>query len=421
MIDYPGAIVPPLGQDDPPPLPGAIPNVSVPVDGDARGAASLYPSLKPTADWLAFLAGSARWSPPAVNGTALGFTAVSHVGGGAGTIVPIAPSATDGQFAQDPYSWVIKISTAGAAGGAAQYQTSGDGGKTYGAAAPLAAGVQGILGFAKITAAGNFDLGDTYAFQPTFRPQARWVDEAGNGRHLIDHNGYPLGRRSEVREEWSRTANGNLGAGPVLIQAGLWQVDGTAAIGQTFLASPDTVIGARSLALTCSAASKIEAFHVPMAKYPGLVAVLEWEAMINQDGAGNNAQTIMGWFDDPVTPAASVDKVWFSKAAADAKWTCETSGSSQTAEVAVNPVANVYQQFRIELHGSASPIGIIAGAARALFFVNATLVASLGNVFADNLSPFMGFAINNGAGADHILTVGPVLLTFNRFASLAAL
>src|SRR5262249_2850692 len=153
-------------------------------------AASVLQDFKTLADYTSYLNTVARYQPPKASGSGTpGFSAVTHIGTGSGTVTPTG--ATSGGL------FVAIQMISGGAVGTATFQYSTDGGANWSStqttAATFAIGATGII----VVFSGSFVITDLYLFRQVFTPMAQFIDSAGNGRFLIDHNGFPLGRLSE--------------------------------------------------------------------------------------------------------------------------------------------------------------------------------------------------------------------------------
>ncbi len=426
---YTGAVVPPVSQDGPPPLPGGAPVKQLPTGPDAFNAAAFYQMEKADADYIAYLMASARWRPPLTYGAVAGFTAVAHVGAGTGTVTPSAPSSAVQQRAHGPYSVVVKIIVGGAVA-TATFQWSNDGGTTWSATQTTAATYQDPTSLITVAFAGTFTANDTYAFQPAFTPIAAFADAGGKVRHVLDHNGYPLGRRSELREEWwFDDPNGNIGGGTFVFPGNRWQIAGTADAANTYTVATDGVtFPAKVVTVTNNTPNGNKIYVQTKAgvffKLADTVSVLEWEAFISAAGA-NNTLVMMGFSDVAAgTMSASTNaKLWFEKASANNNWQVRTLLG--TVDTGVAPVANTFQRFRIETHGVNTPLGVALGGTEvALFFIDEKFVAVATTGLAWGLaSARLSFGCENSGvlGGTFKVGVSPLLFTFNRYPSLPAL
>jgi hypothetical protein len=125
-----------------------------------------------------------------------GFSLVTHTGLGTGTIVPSGNCGTNNIY-------FILISTSGGLG-VGQFRLSYDGGLTYSSPITIPGGgvYQDPNTFLTLTFAGLFVIQDVYWFKPLFSPLEVFKDNQLQAHSLVDHSGFPMGRRTEIREEW---------------------------------------------------------------------------------------------------------------------------------------------------------------------------------------------------------------------------
>lgn len=259
-------------------------------------------------------------------------------------------------------------------------------------------------------------------------PQARFYDTAGNLRSLIDHNGFPMGRRSEFREEWIHNIGTVSATATPVVAMQRWSTTFTGTPGTLTMTAPTSFYPANAATLISAGgvAGGLFLYTAAPLIHTGntfLSTVIEWEAgQASNIVADLNSEKIwMGLTDTPASPSTSNNYCWFSCAAGQSNWQCATAnaGTPTTVDSGVANAAFTVpgQRFRIELHGTASPY---AGKAR--FFVNETLVqTSSTNLPA---SSALSFVVGcSGAASSNLLTlrVGPVLATWPRQLSLAAL
>jgi hypothetical protein len=434
---YNGAVIPPPGQDSPTPQPGFLPTLQLPVDADGGSSASLYQPFKSLADFVAYLQSVALYRPPLVNGAVPGFTGVTQVGVGAGTVTPTAASPTVGQNASWGRDVVITISTGGAAGGAARFKWSNDGGINYGGAQALPAGnyTDGTSGIT-VTFAGNFTLNDTYAFEATCCPLAQFADIGGNVRSVIDYNGY-LQPADGFVESWMG-ANIIPGANTDIIA-----VAGTngAIMGSRWVAAkpngtgtvkpqlPTASYPCESMLVTPSNAAADNT--ILAAQYiglnPNMVLVASWDLLLTAVGVNKIFSKHGFWSSAPLTGAS--DQILFAKDTTDTNWqivTRKAAGLVTSVDSGVPPVANTYQRFKIAYHGTSTTLGAALGVAVALFFINETLVGyylSSGGALPTAFTN-MQFGVSVACttnGATDGAQLGHCQVAFNRFLSLPAL
>lgn len=424
QTNYTGTQSPPIEQEVAP-IPGGAPVMAMPTD-EAGGAASLYPPWKSAADYLAYLQKAAKWWPPLAPTAGSAMTAVDHVGSGTGTIAQYLPSLPGGQRGARV---VIEITVSGTANdGITKYKFSLDGGGTWSAEDILPSFPDvGVGGGLVLQASGDFVAGDTYALAPAFPPQAAWCDSAGNIRHLIDHNGFPMGRRSEITQEWwasdSDGAPASIASVPLALDGGAagWVIDGDA--DGDWTNDTDATIASRKIGIVTSGTNAKKNYIRPRSfafkTAANVVFVAEWEHYT--DALGVTAATkVMGLFDSFTDPSASTNKLIF-KAAASAHWFCYTNSANADSGFAVTSAG--WQKVRLEYHGAATALGVINGGPVALFFINDGLVSiQTAGVVAAGVGLTLGFGHEStSANAGYSFWVSPVRMTWNRFLSLPSL
>lgn len=253
-------------------------------------------------------------------------------------------------------------------------------------------------------------------------PQLRMLDAAGNGRAVVDHNGFPgLGRISQLSDAW--------GIGPGATGSQWSTVGGTgssvavqsplaASYNAPFLKfTPSSTSGAANYCL-------INSIPIVIANTAGMSLVLEFEFGLNAAGAGTTSNT--SWFiglasgTDPINDS---NLITLKKVYNVANYqVCSASGGLQNISALgtpTAPTAGVFptDRFRIEIQGSASAYG----AYQAKFWINEVFVAS---IVAANLpgaiAQRLTFGCTNEGGApagSPLGYMGPVFCTWNRFAS----
>jgi hypothetical protein len=268
------------------------------------------------------------------------------------------------------------------------------------------------------------------------------ADGAGNIRHLYDHNGYPVGRRSEFREEWQTGGTTtvltggsppyNVGAGhqgsPSLVSNAptKFQINGTGGSGGWGIGADSKILSnAIGFGPGTGTADKLylQSIMSLCVKQNFMDLVLEWEAY-SPAGVGDS-NVFMGLFQDYGTMSTSNNAVWFKRPTGVSVWHTQTiaGGTVTDNNTAFSPSTSDYQRFRIEVHGSASAIGAFhSGSDVVFFFINETLVAThTANVYANGQQVSIGFGIENTSSSTADLEIGPVYATWNRFPSLPAL
>ena len=412
---YQGVAIPPPNQDQPNPIPGKAPTIQLPVDADAFNAAAFAQPYMAGADYQAQLQNTLNVRKPLTQGSVTGFTAVSQVGSGTGTVLPASVSSSVSQPTSGPYYFVVKIGTPGAVG-TATFQLSNDGGNTYATAQTTAATYTDPITGTVIAFSGTFVSGTTYAFQPAFTPQSIWVDSAGNARHIVDHNGFPMGKASEIREEWV-TWTGAASSGP--ITGTIWQINlgsgGTCAVFNT----TSTAGSFMGLNLPTTNGANINLFGITpfiAANSPNAVMVMEFDAYLahpaNQEFLFGIANNILG---------TANTAVGFHKRSTDTNWQLyvDNAGSVTNTDSGIAPVMNTLQRFRLELRGANTP-----GGAYALFFINEALVGVIASPLTSTttfLSLLFGAQNTSTATTGLAAAIGPILIRYNRYLSLPVL
>jgi len=178
-----------------PPGAGVPPTVALPNDGEPANAASVAQAYKTLADFSAHAQASSRPDVPVLASSSSAFTAPSYNGFG-GTVAP-----SGAVHHSDGLRVVIQVQAGGAVG-VATFKTSIDGGATFGVTQTTAASMTDATSGITLAFAGTLTAFGTAAFRSAFTPLAQWRDAAGNGRALVDHNGYVGGKRFSFREDW---------------------------------------------------------------------------------------------------------------------------------------------------------------------------------------------------------------------------
>jgi hypothetical protein len=254
-------------------------------------------------------------------------------------------------------------------------------------------------------------------------PQLRFLDAAGNGRYVIDHNGFPTGgRNTEFNENWLTVPPGatgsqwstSLGAGAVLAVQ-----NPSASYNSPYLRfTPSTSGGVTLYSLIYSGA-------LIVSNTAAMSLVMEFEVGLNAAAAGIASNTT--WFfgldagSDPGGADVSLAGLRKKYNAVNYDF-LSGNGALQSvtaASVATPPTANTFpsDRIKIEIQGSASPYA----AYQARFWVNEV---AIGTVVAANLPGATGLrlllgSMNEGgvpAGAP-LGYVGPIKAIWNRYAS----
>jgi hypothetical protein len=396
----------------PSPPPGSSYNtvVSLPSDGDPDNAAAYAQGYKVLADRAAFQQKSSNAFLPQIASGGVGYTVVSHTGGGTGTVTPSGVvSVTGGVY------FAIKIIVGGAVA-TATFQSSLDGGVTYGATQTTAASMTDATTGVTLAFAGTFNATDVYQWTSALTPQAQWKDGSGNVRSLIDHNGYRGGRLCELRENWisentaissSITPIAKLPRWSALIASGGTITPGS---GGTTSAYPAPAI---SVATSATNGSKSSLYSAgPLVRIAGAASfILEFDLGLNATGT----YTVWAGLDSTNDPqAGTTHGVRIRAQSGTANWQVDFIEAGTTtidSGVAVNAAATDASSLtaKIELHGSSSPFGKTAWV-----FLNGILVAESTNVPVGN-SLNAVFEVFAGASTSaSTLALGTVTSTVNR-------
>lgn len=381
--------------------------------------AQQFPTL---ADFDAYVATCIRLASPhapASLGSSFSTVTTSSFGG---TVTPSGTTNPGGVF-----RWKIQIQTGGAVG-TATFKMSTDGGLTYGTLQTTAASMTDATTGITLAFSGSFTANGTATFFNVFMPQALWLDSAGNIRHVIDHNGYPMGRRREFREEWNidpTPGSSSVTTNATWYFAGRWfsEIFGTGANISAGIDAFGNGFGRYASLNTSTPNSNIVILTSQpwMIYQTWLTLVCEFTVACVQ---GANNQTLqIGLGDGSGNASAAANAIWFTKTSAQTNWQATTmsASSSNSIDTGVAPVTDIFQRMRIEFHGSGTPIGTAAGGNCALFFINEALVAATKtDVPATGAGLWMNFdmtATNTaGLGGTQSFAVGPILAVWNETA-----
>jgi len=252
-------------------------------------------------------------------------------------------------------------------------------------------------------------------------PQADALDLDGNRRWILDHNGLPSGRVSELREEWI-LPSASYAAG-VKTEDGRWLVTADGA-GTVQPITPDATGPHRSVSVSpagllgdkATATTSVVAWHYSA---DGLL-VLSWEARLV--GSINDLIVAMGLSDNAymqlggnyarliaTSPGGGAPMgSWFAQSQHDAD-----VDPQQSTDTAVVPSTSL-QRFRIEIRGAN-----LSGGAAVKFYINNTLKASHATRVPTNGPLFVGFSVERVENGANTLNVGPVLAVWPRQLHLA--
>lgn len=416
----PGALAP-----SPAPAPGAAPVTSIPEDVDPNNVATMFAQQYPTlADYIAFLQSASRVNIPVAPGssTGFGFGAITHSGGGTGTITPSGVSL-GGQYC------VVKIMSSGGLG-VGSFQFSTDGGSTYGATTTIPGGGTYTDGSGiAITFAGTFTSTDTYAFRCIDAPLQMWHDPSGRARELVDHLGFLNGQVSSHREDWTLDATSAFAAASsdVYIPGNSrWKYTlGTAGVDPTLafvVPQADALGNFNCLRFTgsTSVANLINGVRTSRPIFAALTtsrAVAWCQALIRLPANSANASYYFGFVDTGLshfiaTHARSAcfrvlgTGNWYTQVQNDLALANSDTGIAPNAGAASN-----WQLLRVEYYGPDSQVGVALGGAVVRWLIDGQQVKILVNDanIPDSASMLVAFSQNDAGNtpADQA-ELGPV-------------
>lgn len=402
-----------------PPGPGVLPTVYLPADTDGASWANLAQGTKTDTDFIGHIQSAVRLDTPAVSpGT--GFTQPVRTGTGTGTITPGSSSViTGGQLKTAAGLRVqIKIVTPGAIG-TATFQTSLDGGNTYGSVQTSAATVTDSTSHVVQSMAGTFVAGDIYNFRSAFTPLASWVDNGGRNRSLVSHNGFAGGQVIQNATAWDISAT----------DGGRWTTNISGGGNVSVIQAPPGLWHGRALNIQMLATSGLyvssqTALPLVDVGETGLSFELEWIA--TAPSAPTNITYLMGLGFGSGAPSGWNYLAAFKKASTDTNWQIQyrfnggtlASTDSGVAGFALNSVT----RFKIEVQGSATPIGIAFGSGVVLYFVDGNLVGAQPiTAGSQPLIIAMDTETTGTISAGNTLQVGPVRWRYNLIDNDAVL
>lgn len=255
-------------------------------------------------------------------------------------------------------------------------------------------------------------------------PQLRFLDAAGNGRSLADHNGYlGLGRVSQPDNYWD-FANGTLSAG---VQAGTpWSAILGTGSALTIL-GPTTSYNDRFLQITPSSTAttgqtNMTSWPFIVANTAGMSLVLEFEFGMSVAGVASNVNWYAG-LSATTDPSTDVSICCIEKKYNTAYYQSFTGNGTLSGLGALtgNPLPTVgafpTDKIKFEIQGSASPYA----AYQVKIWINDVLVGTVasGSIpLATPLRLFFGSLNEGGAPSGSPLAyVGPIIRRWNRYTS----
>lgn len=310
------------------------------------------------------------------------------------------------------------------------FRTMADGSTYWDAALgnALQTAINGLYsGVASVLSTAVDGLGNQAVLPSAYSVLSRW-GSGGKVQSTIDHNGFAGGQVIQVASNWDVTGV----AIGTAFDSGRWNTfqSGTGnslGIGTALLGNVVAIGGVqwhgRYLALQLPATSG-NYLNMQTTSAPAdfgdttLSFVIEWTA-----GTGTsptNLTYIMGLGEGSTGSAPSTYgyRAWFKKATTDTNWQLQYQFNGGTLLSTDSGVAGFLSgglgRFRIEMHGSATPLGIAAGHGVAMFFINEVLVGT--QPLASGQQPLnivMDAEATSTISAGNALTVSPVRWRYN--------
>jgi len=257
-------------------------------------------------------------------------------------------------------------------------------------------------------------------------------DTDGSVRYVLDHYGYPTARLTVFDEIWAwRDAASASGvADATAFNGGLWEIKCSVAVSAQYAWSIADPLMSGSFTLFGTAVNNLKSwfqnknaiFALPGASSRNnVVLTAQWEAKISASDL--NRTWMVGFFDDNTDPLTSANVGCWFQTVNGANWFGKIVGAT-AIDTTVAPDWGNYQRFRVEINGSATPVGVAAGNVVVTnFYINDALVATRNGTV--NASSFYGkfglYSANTGTPANTSLTIGPVKIVVNRYDSLPSL
>lgn len=268
-----------------------------------------------------------------------------------------------------------------------------------------------------ITGSGTGSAVVTHGVSGNDAAQIKFEDYSGNVRYVIDHLGFPSGRRSEVRENWLEPSP-TFGSGyrwtKAISGASVTTgVNGAANTGGPMPESNNYYAGMSNASIGDHAVVYSSNPFVAPQTYTSLV--VEFEYLIQSI---TGATIMIGLMDSGSTGTASaptsanslVSVGYRSGVDTNGFWMIFTSnGTTFTATQTTVPFTSSITSFRIELHMSGSPYG-----SKARVFINGTLTEVTATLPSWHAVSFQMGSWCTAAGASTQTYVGPIYATWNR-------
>lgn len=237
-------------------------------------------------------------------------------------------------------------------------------------------------------------------------PQYIYQDSAGNARSLVDHNGYPMGRRNEWRQEWNTLTDGRMTVAPDSV------INGDVTY-PSLIAKKNG--GTTNLTPYAARSNMLAHFG-----FTGISFVLETEIAVSTLAA-TNTWIFVGLSSDANVVSAT-NNIGFMYQLSGNWRAYSTSGGvgGLSTDLGVAPAVGTVptQRLRLEVHGSASPYG-----SKARFFVNDVRVGEFAlTIPSAAMGLWAGSTITGGASSGATDTyIGSTLAAWNRALSIAPL
>lgn len=356
----------------PAPSPGSGPIVRQPSSGDALTASSVLQPAKTNADHIKYIQSSVRLSPPRLPASASsGYTSVTY-GAFGGTVTPSGAGASYGPTTGT--NFVIKCIVGGAVG-TATFQTSVDGGNTYGGTQTTAASMTDATSGITLAFSGTLTSAGTAQFWSALTSVAAFANSGSVVRGAVDHNGFITGGRcTMIRESWRNgtTLSNGVASGYAQLTAVMSGAGATIATGaRSFSTSSVNLFGPMAL-IQPGAAAGTKAFAGTTAFLTAAGASVEWvlETEISVPIVTPNADWYLG-MSNTIDFTAVTDGCFLRKLSTDTNWkaVCMDNGTATVTDTGV--AANIsIVKVSIELHGSSTSIGTAFGSYVAIFTLN---------------------------------------------------
>jgi len=347
------------------------------------------------ADFITHIQRAVRIDWPVHSATGIGFTAPSYNAFG-GTVTPSGSVRVN-----TGTRFVIKIISGGAVG-VATFQTSQNGGLTFGATQTTSASMTDATTGITLAFSGTLTTAGTASFMSALTPMAQWNDAGGNSRLIVDHLGFPGGRFNAFDEEWQQLADARIASSP------------SYALGTLTSGYPSpfgTVAGSTGTNTNYYAAGAAAQIH---GGATFLVAVFEAEVSYSSITATNTTLGI--GLSDSLSVAAPSNAILFQRASGGTNWQALITGIAPVT-LGVPPVVGSVpsQTFKMEIFGSASSDG--GGTGRVRFCVDGNPVGDISGTIP-SAAMFPIFGVTTGGSAPSVGTnqaIGPFRLSWARW------